>query len=942
MAERKSHNNPNNESKKRSGSSPAPKSSAHRSKPYNDKYKKNNPDKKSNDNRVNKNRPDKNPRHKERTAADRSISSLQQQRDTSNLMKFFTSDGRWILVDPATIGDGNEAHIHDIVDAEQAESEYCTSDCLKSAVAKIYKPSHVFAENHFDKLTAMIQLYHELKDRGIKISTMKTCHPLILLYDANPVKSPQTARIKGFAMSKVRGKDLYVMLLPEAMKRNRWNRLDLTSLSLKILKAIKNIHQHGILLGDIHLSNIVVTVADKQHSSDVSFKFVDMDSCQVGYHDGTSWVGTDSPYGGCTFKPEYTSSRILNEDFSKGLTIRTLSDELYAIAVLIFKILMCTGSPYLCQDNKNTEQRMTDRQFHYPEGYKDDPLQPVGVNYTWWCSLSLEVQNHFRRVFEKKETISVDEWIAVLADYRENLRNGKYPRDANVKGYFIERSKALMRIDPAGPCASQRFWTMAPAPLSPSKSGKKSTTLAMLFFGTNRLRGYYRGDISQRISDKISSWSNDLFQETPLWSGDHFDMVGPSGILNIVRFPEALEEEPPKGRGGHFPKWLRSMKREKPAIDKFYAFAGSALRCLKNRDAINDHFQEAYGFRFHILSAEDEARLILTALNDNIQEGTALLNITGMSTSLVIFKKNKVSLVEPCDMGGRLLRNWVFSSIHPDIPIEHALTMHEEALLRKCTIFDNTISGIKTLYVCGIKSLGDTESTLDELGQIKAQYKRELCENRHHLKDLPTDLKSCLHNLPNQLDIFLRLPMVEYIVKKARLGKVNFLSYGTEQAILHNKKFKYIPLLELQQYVTGLWDRIDLNATTLYSRFATLKEIWENLNPPNAVSLKTLEDTDRAGWFKTINAELSLTREFKFLSTKITAFKTLLYKRQSASLTDSDMTNEGFTDESYKKVLLALSTYMSEMSNLEMPQHIRTYCEADQLSTNLNNQQPPC
>lgn len=929
MADRKSNNNLHTSSPKRSGYSPAPKSSTYRSKTDIDTYKRNNPNRKVADNCVNKSQSThKHPKqglHK----FNKNVNSGLPQRDFGNMQTFYTSDGRWILVKTEPIGSGNEAFIYEIVDAEQGESDYCTSDYLKNAVAKIYKPVHVFADNHFDKLTAIIQLYHELKGQGMKISSMKTSHPLILLYDSDPVKSPGTARIKGFAMPKVKGKDLSIMLLNEAMKRNRWNRLDLTSLSLKILEAIKTIHKQGILLGDIRLANIMVTINDNKQSGSVSFKFVDMDSCQVGYHDGASWVGTDRPYGGCTFDPEYTSTRLLREDFSKGLTIRTLDDELYAIAVLIFKILMCASSPYICRDYKNAEQRINDRQFHYPEGYVDDPLQPVGVYYTWWCSLSPDIQNHFRRVFERKETVSVDEWMVVLDDYRNNLRIGKYPRDiySNIKDYFIERSKALMRINPSVPSTHKRFWTVAPTRLSLSKSAKKSTTLALLFFGTNRLRGYYRGDISQRISKDISTWSPEIFQETPLWSGDHFDMVNHYGILNLPKFADAIEGVPPKGRGVYFPKWLGVLKREEPAIDKFYAFAGSALRCLENRDIINNYFQENYGFKFHILSAEDEARLILTALNDNIQDGTALLNISGMSTSLVVFMKNSIAVVEPCDMGGRLLRNWVFSSIHPDIPIEHALTMHEEALTRKCTIFDNIINDIGALYICGIKSLGNRECTFAELDQIKALYKRELCENRYHLKDLPKDLENCLHNLPDQLDVFLRFPMIQYIVQKANLEKVKFLNYGIEQAILHNKKFKDIPLYELQQYISEQWNRINLNEPSLCSSFIVLKEIWDNINPNSASSIRTLNDTYRSVWFKTINSELCHMREFKFLSYTIAKFKTFLYKCQNTSVSDKDTINEGFTERKYKQILYTLSIYMSEMSNLEIPQHIRTFCE---------------
>lgn len=127
-----------------------------------------------------------------------------------------------------------------------------------------------------------------------------------------------------------------------------WTRQDLVSLAISILTIIKKIHESGILIGDINGSNILV-------KSPTEVYFVDTDSFQI--NDYPCPVGT----------MEFTAPEIQGKNYNSFL--RTIGNENFAVAVLLFRLMMFGLNPYAQQDGAGIEHNIRTGDFSFP--YKE-------------------------------------------------------------------------------------------------------------------------------------------------------------------------------------------------------------------------------------------------------------------------------------------------------------------------------------------------------------------------------------------------------------------------------------------------------------------------------------------------------------------------------------------------------------------------------------------
>jgi len=157
---------------------------------------------------------------------------------------FFDSKNNQIILN-GKIGSGGEGDIYSI-------------EGTTSKVAKIYKANKL-TSNKITKISILVE--KQLEFPGICIPTS------ILNNSSGPV---------GYIMSKADGKDLgkTVFIKPQLEKYfPLWTRKDLVSLCISIIKKIKFLHEHKIIIGDINQFNILVTENENY--------FVDTDSYQV-------------------------------------------------------------------------------------------------------------------------------------------------------------------------------------------------------------------------------------------------------------------------------------------------------------------------------------------------------------------------------------------------------------------------------------------------------------------------------------------------------------------------------------------------------------------------------------------------------------------------------------------------------------------------------------
>lgn len=175
----------------------------------------------------------------------------------------------------------------------------------------------------------------------------------------------------GYLMPKADGKklDASVFRGERGMERcfASWTRQDLVSLSICILSIIKKIHESGILIGDINGSNILV-------KSPTEVYFVDTDSFQI--NDYPCPVGT----------AEFTAPEIQGKNYNSFL--RTIGNENFAVAVLLFRLMMFGLNPYAQQDGAGIEHNIRTGDFSFP--YKEKVItkypRVIGAIFGVICS----------------------------------------------------------------------------------------------------------------------------------------------------------------------------------------------------------------------------------------------------------------------------------------------------------------------------------------------------------------------------------------------------------------------------------------------------------------------------------------------------------------------------------------------------------------------------
>ena len=192
-------------------------------------------------------------------------------------------------------------------------------------VYKTNKSENVVAKIYFgNKLTSHRQAKID-KIIAAGLSIEGVCFPTEHLYNSKGV-------FIGYLMPKAEGEKLGTSVFrgEKGMKKffGNWSRSDLVTLAVTILSTIKNIHDLGILIGDINGLNILVKSPTKVY-------FVDTDSFQINEYPCP--VGT----------LDFTAPEIQGKDYKYFL--RSIGNENFAIAVLLFKLLMFGESPYAQQ-----------------------------------------------------------------------------------------------------------------------------------------------------------------------------------------------------------------------------------------------------------------------------------------------------------------------------------------------------------------------------------------------------------------------------------------------------------------------------------------------------------------------------------------------------------------------------------------------------------------
>lgn len=208
----------------------------------------------------------------------------------------------------------------------------------------------------------------------------------------------------GFLMPAASGKMLRTSVFAKVLLAKHfpdWTRMELTELAITMLKAIRELHYIGVLVGDVNPQNILVQGPRR-------IAIVDADSFQV--------EGYACPVGTETFTPPNRQGQAFSE------FLRSHDDELYAVATLLFETLFPGKAPYSAQGGGDVSENMRNMRFAY--GREADGRPPVGPWQFIWSHLHPRLKEDFTAVFARGERVSINDFIKHLEWALKEMREG--------------------------------------------------------------------------------------------------------------------------------------------------------------------------------------------------------------------------------------------------------------------------------------------------------------------------------------------------------------------------------------------------------------------------------------------------------------------------------------------------------------------------------------
>ena len=209
----------------------------------------------------------------------------------------------------------------------------------------------------------------------------------------------------GYVMEKAEGKVMQTsMFHKKLLQKNfpHWTRSSLVELAITILDKIQYLHERNIIIGDINPFNIMI-----KDSNDVYF--VDTDSYQI--------VNYPCPVGTINFTPPETQGMRYHE------YLRTFKHEYFAVATLVFMILMPGKTPYAQQGGGTPGEDIKKMEFPYPFGdYRGNA--PDGAWRYIWSHFTYAMKKRFFQVFSENNRLTTVEWISALEEYRRRIHSG--------------------------------------------------------------------------------------------------------------------------------------------------------------------------------------------------------------------------------------------------------------------------------------------------------------------------------------------------------------------------------------------------------------------------------------------------------------------------------------------------------------------------------------
>lgn len=233
------------------------------------------------------------------------------------------------------------------------------------------------------------------------------CYPVDLLYN-------QEDEFVGYLMPEAKGEVLFKsVFLPKllAQKHPDWKKADLVQLAITILKMFQFLHERNIIIGDINPYNILVVSPKEIYLVDTDSFQIEEFPCPVGF-------GT------------FTAPEIQQTHFNDYL--RTMDQENFSIATLLFMIMLPGKHPYSMQGGSDPVQNIREMDFSYPLGEQSNKKTPVGPWRYMWSHLTYQMKKDFYNTFQKdgdyarpEKRLPVNTWLYKFNTYYQLLESGQ-------------------------------------------------------------------------------------------------------------------------------------------------------------------------------------------------------------------------------------------------------------------------------------------------------------------------------------------------------------------------------------------------------------------------------------------------------------------------------------------------------------------------------------
>lgn len=292
----------------------------------------------------------------------------------------------------------------------------------RSTVVKILDKDHL-TQHRKEKINLLVQ--HGIRATGI-------CAPSAVVHN-------ELGEFVGYAMPRAEGREFQRTIFnPKRFKEAfpKWGKQDLVEVCLAFLEEVIYLHSQNILLGDINPKNLMVD--DKRRVF-----IIDADSWQL--------EGYPCPVG----TPMFTAPSLLGTSYSERL--RTMEDENFAIATMLFMILITGQFPYMRRGTDGDMVKLIrEGNFAFQYENRNDRNQPDGDWKFMWSHVHKPVKDMFWHTFHKdgqryRNRPGASEWLAVFRDYQVFLEGPKNFDPMSNDVYPI-RNKAFRPDTPIVDC----------------------------------------------------------------------------------------------------------------------------------------------------------------------------------------------------------------------------------------------------------------------------------------------------------------------------------------------------------------------------------------------------------------------------------------------------------------------------------------------------------